>query len=500
MDVGDGHGAASGRGVDSDHSAGSVMKGVRDSSERRALTAGLLLTVTLVALESLAVATVMPQVRADLGGYDLYGWVFSGFFLASLVGIVVGGPAADRRGLVVPYGGGLGVFAVGLVVAGAAGSMEVLVVGRVLQGLGAGAVPAASYAAIARAFTSEERPRIFAMMSTAWVVPGLLGPAVAAWVEHALSWRWVFFGLLPFVAVAAAMCVRPLSRVPRAVGSSQTSSGLADGPPVSSSTVDASTGGTSTAARVARVAVLVSGVGALFVVATGVPMAAAVVLATMGPVAAGWAFVGLVPAGTVRFAAGVPATVAVKGLLTWCFFQADAYVSLLVVDGRGSSTFMAGAALSASSVLWAVGSWVQARRIGDRGPRALVGTGFVVVIVSLVMATGVALGAPVWVIVVAWGVSGFGVGLAYAPLSVVVLAAAPPGEEGAASAALQLCDVLGVAVGTGLGGAAVAIGDVRDWSVSSAVAIAFAMATAVAFVGLAGSRRIPASVPATTVA
>ena len=87
------------------------------SPSRRPLTVGLILTVTLVALEALAVATVMPEVRADLGGYDLYGWVFSGFFLASIVGIVVGGPAADRRGLVVPFTAGLVLFAAGLAVA-----------------------------------------------------------------------------------------------------------------------------------------------------------------------------------------------------------------------------------------------------------------------------------------------------------------------------------------------------------------------------------------------
>ena len=74
--------------------------------DRRALTIGLLLTITLVATEALAVATVMPEVRADLGGYALYGWVFSGFFLASIVGIVVGGRAADRIGLAQPFLGG----------------------------------------------------------------------------------------------------------------------------------------------------------------------------------------------------------------------------------------------------------------------------------------------------------------------------------------------------------------------------------------------------------
>lgn len=469
------------------------------SPARRPLTVGLLLTVTLVAVEALAVATVMPEVRADLGGYDLYGWVFSGFFLASLVGIVVGGTAADRRGLVVPYLGGLLLFAAGLVTAGLAPSMEVLVVGRILQGVGAGAVPAVSYTAIARAFAPGERPRMFALLSTAWVVPGLVGPAAAAAVEHALSWRWVFLGILPFVAVAAGLTTGALARVPAGA----TPAGKPDHPdhpdhpghPDHPDHQDRA--GTVTASRrLSLVGVLVVAVGAVQVAATGVTVAVAVLLVGVGLPLAVWAFTGLVPPGTLRLAPGVPATVAVRGLLTWTFFQADAYVSLTVVDGRGSSTFLAGAALSAASVLWAIGSWTQARLIDGLGPRRLVGVGFAVIIGGVGLSAAVALGLPVGLMVLAWGVGGFGMGLAYAPLSVVVLAVARPGEEGASSAAIQLSDVLGVAVGTGVGGAMVAVGDARAWAVADSVAVVFVTATVVGVAGLAASRRIPAALPA----
>src|ERR671918_2159659 len=97
---------------------------------RRRLTAGLVLTITLVAFESLAIATVMPVVADALGGLGLYGWVFSGFFLGSLLGIVLAGRAADRRGTRVPFAAGLALFTVGLVVGGAAQSMAMLVAGR----------------------------------------------------------------------------------------------------------------------------------------------------------------------------------------------------------------------------------------------------------------------------------------------------------------------------------------------------------------------------------
>jgi MFS family permease len=140
--------------------------------QRRALTTGLVLTITFVASEALAVVTVMPVVARDLGGLRLYGWVFSGFMLGSVVGIVAAGREADRRGPAVPFVAGVVLFGSGLAVAGLAPSMDVLVAGRVLQGLGAGAVPSVAYATIGRSLPDTLRARMMAVLSTAWVAPG----------------------------------------------------------------------------------------------------------------------------------------------------------------------------------------------------------------------------------------------------------------------------------------------------------------------------------------
>jgi MFS family permease len=156
---------------------------------RRALTLGLVLTVTFVASEALAVVTVMPVVARDLDGLALYGWAFSSFLLASLIGIVLAGRDADRHGPARPYAAGLVLFTAGLLVGGLAPYMWVVVVGRCLQGLGAGAVPAVAYVAIGRSLPEAQRARMMAVLSTAWVVPGIVGPAVAAAVSHLFGWR-----------------------------------------------------------------------------------------------------------------------------------------------------------------------------------------------------------------------------------------------------------------------------------------------------------------------
>src|SRR5664280_2190420 len=181
--------------------------------ERRALTVGLVSTVTLVAAEALAVVTVMPQVARGIGGLRLYGWVFSAFLLGSMVGIVAAGRQADRSGPARPYAAGLACFSAGLVVAGLAPSMIVLVAGRTLQGIGAGAIPAVAYVAIGRSFPEGLRARMMAVLSTAWVVPGIVGPLISAGVAHAFGWRWVFLGLLPLVAVAGAFALPGLVRL-----------------------------------------------------------------------------------------------------------------------------------------------------------------------------------------------------------------------------------------------------------------------------------------------
>src|SRR3984957_1193338 len=180
----------------------------------RSLTVGLVLAVTFVAFEALAVATILPVVGRHLGDLRLYGWVFSAFLLASIIGIVIAGTLADR----VPLGrlmlAGLALFALGVVIGGTAPTMLVLVAGRAVQGLGAGVVPAVAYVAISRCYAEESRPRMFAVLSTAWVVPGLIGPAAAALGAATVGWRWVFLGLIPLVIAAGALVVLALRNVP----------------------------------------------------------------------------------------------------------------------------------------------------------------------------------------------------------------------------------------------------------------------------------------------
>jgi MFS family permease len=442
---------------------------------RRRLTAALVLTITLVAFESLAIATVMPVVADDLGGLGLYGWVFSGFFLGSLLGIVLAGRAADRRGTRLPFAAGLVLFSVGLVVGGAAQSMAMLVVGRVAQGLGAGVIPAVAYTTVARSYPPDLRPRVFAVFSSAWVVPGLIGPAAASAIAGWSSWRVVFLALLPLVGLAALLALPVLSD--RVTGEDDGGADVPDDDRRRDALV-----------LVAGVAMVLAGLGAH-------QLWLAVALVVVGAVPAAWAFIRLVPEGTLALHPGLPAAVATRGVLTFAFFGTDAYVSLSVTEAHDAPTWVAGLALTGATLSWTTGAWVQQRVVVRRGPRWLVRRGFAVIALG-VAGMIVGLGpVPVGVIVAAWTVAGLGMGLSYAPISVTVLGTAAPGQEGRASASLQLTDVLGVSLGTGLVGVFVAVGEGRGWATSASLTLGFLLTLAVAVGGMAAAARLPRRLP-----
>ena len=445
--------------------------------QRRALTVGLVLTITFVASEALAVVTVMPVVARDLGGLRLYGWVFSGFMLGSVIGIVAAGREADRRGPAVPFVAGVVLFGAGLALAGLAPSMGVLVAGRVLQGVGAGAVPSVAYATIGRSLPETLRARMMAVLSTAWVAPGLIGPAVSAEVARLFGWRWVFLGLLPIVAVAGAIAVPALIRLGPPASSGAEEHRMIDG-------FRTAAGATMILAGLTLAAGSGAGPGRLEAILGGVVLIAA------GAAVGLPALRRLVPPGTLTARAGLPATILSRGLLTFTFFGADAYVTLTVTAVRHRTPVVAGIAVTGATVAWTAGAWIQARLSGTWEGRRLVRSGLVIVLAGIAGMVLVLLpGVPVAEGLAAWTVAGLGMGLAYAPISLMMLQKAPPGQEGRASASLNLADVLGTAIGIGVGGAAVAATAGHDLRLG--IIVAFGAAAAVGLAALAVTRRLP---------
>ncbi|MDL5486367.1 MFS transporter [Microbacterium wangruii] len=388
------------------------------------VTLGAVAMIFLAATQALAVTTVMPVVSADLDGEALYAAAFSATVATSVIGMVVAGAWCDRSSPLGPLTAAVVLFAAGLVVAGLAPSMEVLVAGRLLQGLGTGGQTVALYVVVARVFPGRLHGRVFAAFSAAWVIPSLVGPVLAGAVAEFLHWRWVFLGVA--VLTLAAFALVSLRLRGTDLGTSQP-----DRTPVG--------------ARLLW-AVLVAG-GALALTLAGsagawmpaVVVASIVVLVlTVRP---------LVPAGTLRAARGLPSVVLMRGLIAGALFGAEVYVPKLLIDEYGFSPVWAGLGLTAAALMWAFAAAVQGRW-GDHLGNAritVIGTALLAVAIASGLATAV-WGLHPALLIAVWSLAGGGMGLMYPRLTVLTLAYSTPQNQGFNSSALSISDAVGSAV------------------------------------------------------
>jgi MFS family permease len=323
----------------------------------------------------------------------------------------------------------LALFAVGLVGAGAAPTMFAVAAFRGVQGLGAGLLFVLQIGIVAKAYPGPLKARMLALISAVWILPGIVGPGIAGLVADHLSWRWVFWGVLPLVVVTAALALPPVARL----GGVNEELGRAEFPwwgPVGLA------GGVLTFSLSARSSddwlLPIAAIGALVAVICLRPT---------------------LPAGSLRATPGVPAAVATALFAAMGYLVTEQFVPLALTDLKGLSNTEAGLPLTASALAWTAGSAVVARvPVARRSPTAVLG--------GLIMAAGLGLTAavvltdvPYGFIYLTLGISAFGMGLVFTADQIVAVEAAEPGEEASTGAAIELANALGIAAGAGVAGA-----------------------------------------------
>ena len=423
--------------------------------------------MTMFAFEGIGVATAMPTVARALDGLSSYAWAFNGYLVSSLVAMVVAGEWNDRAGPRVPLMTGAVLFGVGAMIAGSAWTMPILVFGRVVQGLGGGLAVVSVYVVLGRAFPDEIRPRAFTLLSAAWVLPSIVGPFVAGFLTDHVSWRAVFWLVVPFSLSVLFMS----SRLEHLGG------GTNEHPP-----------------RWNRVMFACVAAGSLAVLqeAGSRRDVLGAALAVVGLLVLVPTLSRLLPSGALKFAHGLPTVVMMRGVLAGSFFAGEAFLPLALHTVRGASTAQGGLLLTVGSLGWSVGSQAQGRLYPRVQRRHLVQWGAALVAGCLVVLP-IAMTSAIsfWAAALPWAIGAVGMGLAFGAIGTLTLELSTADDQGANSAALQVLDSTGSIVFIGIAGviygSALTRGVVTGWTFTW---IWWVMA-AVALGGSWVSRRIP---------
>ncbi|WP_307827967.1 MDR family MFS transporter [Nocardioides sp. SYSU D00038] len=467
-------------------------------SERGPVLLAVMLSISLVAIDSTILAPAVPAVVDDLGGFSSFPWLFSAYLLAQAVTLPLYGKVADLVGRKPVILAGIVLFVVGSLLCGLAWNMGTLIAARVVQGLGAGAVQSTGMTVVGDIYSLEERAKVQAYLASVWAVSSLVGPTLGGLFSDHLSWRWIFLVNLPIGLVAAWLLRRGfheevqrrersvdwLGAVLLAGGGTLLLLGLLEG----------------------GVRWAWSSPASIAVFATAAVLVAAFVLVerrAREPVLPLWLFRSraLNAAAAASFVVGV----LLLGLTT--------YVPVYAQVVYGSSALAGGLALAAMTIGWPIAASTSGRIYLGLGFRATVTLGGVIALAGALLLTTVGADDSVWWLAVPCFVMGLGFGYAASPAVVVAQSSVAWQHRGVATGANLFARSVGSAVGVAAFGAVVnravadRLGDtspdlehlspaVLDPAVHGVFVASAAIAVALVVAGLLMPRRVEA--PAVT--
>ncbi|WP_331714382.1 MDR family MFS transporter [Auraticoccus cholistanensis] len=414
--------------------------GVGLRSERGPVLLAVMLSTGLVAIDSTILATAVPALVADLGGFSQFPWLFSAYLLAQAVTTPIFGKLADVLGRRTVMLVGIGSFVLGSVLCGLAWSMPALIAFRAVQGIGAGAVQPMGMTIIGDIYTVAERARVQGYVASVWAASSVVGPTLGGIFVDFLDWRWVFFVNIPLGGLAAWVLVRRFTERTRPT------SHRIDWPGAALLTV---------AASLLILGLLSGGVEwawtsptSLLVLGAGTVAALAFVLVerrAAEPVLPGWVFGRRVLNGAHL------SSLAVGALL----IGLTSYIPVYAQGVLGTSALVAGFALAAMTLGWPLAAANAGRlylRLGFRDTGLI---GAVLALAGTASMLPLGLHSSVWH--VAAGCFGVGVGLGLIAAPTLIAAQSTVGweERGVVTGAVMFARSMGSALGLAVFGAVV---------------------------------------------
>src|SRR5690625_2033031 len=177
-----------------------ITKG--NETKRQLVLASVMIGMFLSAIEATIVATAMPNIVADLGGFSLYSWVFSAYLLTMATTVLIFGKLSDVFGRKPIYIIGVIVFLSGSTLSGFSVTMEMLIMSRFVQGIGAGALMPIATTIVGDIYNLEERAKIQGYLSSIWGISAVSGPLLGGLFVDVLNWRYVFWMNIPLGLLA----------------------------------------------------------------------------------------------------------------------------------------------------------------------------------------------------------------------------------------------------------------------------------------------------------
>ena len=400
------------------------------------VTIANLTIISLVAFDGLAIVAALPSIAEDLGRVGLLPWVITAYLATSAIAIIIAGPVIDAIGVRRTFRVTGIWFLVSSAAAAAAPSMPLLVLARVVQGIGGGLVFAVALGAVGLAYPHQLRPRAFAANSVVWGVMGFGGPAIAGALLAVSSWRFIFVVQLPLtaLALAAGWTTLPSTRErPMAIRTDWTGVAILSG-------------------MIASSLVAVAQIG----VRWWAVLAAAA--ATVALIASYWRHSGRArepvlsrehltrfPLSWVHLTGGLVLVVALG---------ADNYVPLYVQTTRGRSVEFAAFSLVFLTVGWTVGSVVYSRMLAKWREADVILLGSIMILPGVGLAgVSVALDLSLNIMFVAFSIIGLSVGLVSTAAFTLLQASSSESEMGRVNSAHQFVRTLCITYGVAIGGA-----------------------------------------------
>ncbi|MGH3090524.1 MAG: MDR family MFS transporter [Rubrobacteraceae bacterium] len=407
------------------------------SRRRKALiTLATLVGTFLAALDSTVVGTAMPTVIGDLGGLELYSWVFASYLLAATVTGPIFGKLSDTYGRKPIYLTGIFLFLLGSILSGTAESMTGLIIFRTIQGLGAGAVQPVAITIVGDIFELETRARIQGLFGAVWGMSALVGPAAGGLITDFFSWRWVFYINVPFGLAAGILLFFTLreSFERRAGGADYLGFSLLTGGLLA--VLFALLGGSASEMTLATVLLLAGGVFAL-------ALFVLVELRTANPIVPMDLF------SNRLFSVASLGNFALGGVL----FGVSVYVPLFIQGALGGTAITAGAAVASVSIGWPIASFIGGRMLLKTGYRPTLLLGSLFVVAGSALCVPMDRGTSLLYVVSASFVIGLGLGFTSTSYLVSVQNAVPWRRRGIATSSIVFFRTIGGVIWVALMGA-----------------------------------------------